>query len=293
MYLWVIIATLIAALFAMNTSIRPDIEQLYIEPQAQTVVTKLYVQHRAAMSYISKHSRSSGLDDLNYWPGELTADMLKNDLPYGFQQDSGLAKFTTWIYCLNRNNLEQTGAGALPSLCTSGLPTGEGGSAGEGDSGEGSGGETEDENTDLGNGSNCCNDPSAVVYVLTYGCVPSKWQDIRTGKPGARLLGSMKTTTGYTNGLGYAIDRDELSDDIYTADSAYTEEIDTNMGVYGQGGQFYTPIPNYISETSMGNRSFANVCGSLRQSNEEYDPQNPQDNMYSSCDYCLVYMSRF
>ena len=95
MYLWLIIATFIAALFAMNTSIRSDIKELYVEPQAQTVVTKLYVQHRAAMNYISKRDRNSTVTGLSYQPGELTADMLKAHLPYGFRQDSGFNKFTT------------------------------------------------------------------------------------------------------------------------------------------------------------------------------------------------------
>lgn len=120
MYLWLIIATFIAALFAMNTSIRSDIKELYVEPQAQTVVTKLYVQHRAAMNYISKRDRNSTVTGLSYKPGELTADMLKADLPYGFRQDSGFNKFTTWVYCLDKDKLENSGAAALPAVCTSG-----------------------------------------------------------------------------------------------------------------------------------------------------------------------------
>ena len=117
MYLWLIIATFIAALFAMNTSIRSDIKELYVEPQAQTVVTKLYVQHRAAMNYISKRDRNSTVTGLSYKPGELTADMLKADLPYGFRQDSGFNKFTTWVYCLDKDKLENSGAAALPAGC--------------------------------------------------------------------------------------------------------------------------------------------------------------------------------
>ena len=102
MYLWLILATFFAALFAMNTSIRSDIKELYVEPQAQTVVTKLYVQHRAAMNYISKRDRNSTVTGLSYKPGELRAeilmaDMLKADLPYGFRQDSGFNKFTSWV----------------------------------------------------------------------------------------------------------------------------------------------------------------------------------------------------
>jgi hypothetical protein len=135
-----------------------------------------------------------------------------------------------------------------------------------------------------------------VVYLVTYGCVPSKWRDVRSGKPDGILLGAMKTTTGFTHGMGYAIDRSELNTDIYDKNnSMYEEDIQTKMGVYGQGGQFYVPIPNYISDTSMGSDSFANVCGSSRKHNEDYDPDNPQSvtDLYSSCDYCLVYMSRF
>ena len=50
MYLWVIIATFLAALAAMGTSLRADIKQLYVEPQAENVVTKIYTQHRGMMT---------------------------------------------------------------------------------------------------------------------------------------------------------------------------------------------------------------------------------------------------
>ena len=295
MYLWVIIATFIAALFALNTSLRPDIKELYVEPQAQTIITKMYVQHRAAMNYLSKRNRNSTVLNLSYRPGELTADMLQANLPYGFQQDSGFTKFTSWVYCLDVNHLEEEGVLALPSSCTAGLPP----SDADGATDDGTTGDSDDGtglNPDLGDGSNCCSGLSTAVYLVTYGCVPSKWRDVRSGKPDAMLLGAMRTTTGFTHGLGYAIDRDELTDsEVYTDENQYTEVIHTPMGVYGQGGQFYLPIPSYISETSTGEKSFANVCGSLRRHNEDYDPANPQslDDMYSSCDYCLVYMCRF
>ena len=283
MYLWVIIATFVAALFALNVSIRSDIKQLYVEPQAQTVVTKLYVQHRAAMNYVSKRNRNSTATGMSYRPGEVTADMLVADLPYGFNQDSGFNRFTTWLYCLDKDKLEQSGSAALPTSCTAGVPpSGDGGADGSG-------------SADTGDGSNCCSGSSVAVYLVTYGCVPSKWRDVRSGKPDGMLLGAMKTTTGYTHGMGYVVERDEISENIYDNNSMYEENIETNMGVYGQGGQFYVPIPNYISDTSVGGTSFANVCGSLRKGNEDYDPDSPQslDDMYSSCDYCLVYLSRF
>ncbi len=298
MYLWVIIATFITALFALNISIRPDIRELYVEPQAQTVVTKLYVQHRAAMNYISNRNRNATAGTISYMQGELTAEDLENDLPYGFQQDSGVSKFTTWVYCLDKDNLESTGVAALPSSCTASLPSEESGSA-ESGSAE-SDGDDETENTDLGDGSSCCSGSSTVVYLVTYGCVPLKWRDTRSGKPSATLLNAMKTTTGYIHGMGYAIDRDELADELYQGSSSYgesmyTEDIETPMGVYGQGGLFYTPIPAYISDTNAGTDSFAVKCGSLREDSGDYDPyeMGNLDNWYSSCDYCLVYMSKF
>ena len=98
--------------FAMNISIRGDIKELYVEPQAQNVVTKLYVQHRAAMNYISKRNRNSTAPGLSYQPGELTADMLEADLPYGFQYDSGVSTYKTWVYCLDKDKLENSGAAA-------------------------------------------------------------------------------------------------------------------------------------------------------------------------------------
>ncbi len=279
MYLWLIIATFITTLFALNTSIRSDIKELYVEPQAQTVVTKLYVQHRAAMNYVTKRNRNSPAAGMSYQPGELTADMLKANLPYGFRQDSGFSKFTTWVYCLDKDKLENTGAAALPASCTSGLPPADGSNT----------------NPDMGTGGNCCAGPSTIVYLVTYGCIPVKWRDVRSGKPDGVLLGAMKTTTGFTHGMGYAVERGELGNNVYNQNNPYREEIETNMGVYGQGGQFYTPLPNYISDTSMGADSFANVCGSLRKHNQDYDPSNPQnlDKLYSSCDYCLVYVSKF
>ncbi len=280
MYLWVIIATFIAALFAMNVSLRSDIQQLYVEPQAQTVITKIYVQHKAAMQYISNRNRNSTVEGMSYRPGELTTDMMAADLPYGFNQDSGFSRFTTWVYCLDKDKLDQSGAAALPASCTAGLPA------------DGSDPDTGD--ADTGDGSNCCAGSDATVYLVTYGCVPAKWRDFRTGKPDAVLLRSMKTTTGYTDGFGYAVDRDELKA-LYSGNSVYEEGITTNMGVYGQGNRYYTPIPNYISDTPIGDRSFATVCGTQRQGNADYDPSNPQsvEDMYASCDYCLVYLSQF
>ena len=48
MYVWVLLATFIAMLYAFNLSTREDMRSLYTVPQAESVVAKIVTQHRAA-----------------------------------------------------------------------------------------------------------------------------------------------------------------------------------------------------------------------------------------------------
>ena len=52
MYLWVILATFIVALASFNLSVRPDMRQLYVEPQAEAAVTRIMLQHQGAAKYV-------------------------------------------------------------------------------------------------------------------------------------------------------------------------------------------------------------------------------------------------
>ena len=47
MYIWVILATFVVALFSYNLSVRSDSRDLYVTPQAQAVISKLLIQHEA------------------------------------------------------------------------------------------------------------------------------------------------------------------------------------------------------------------------------------------------------
>ena len=261
MYLWVIIATFITSLFALGTSLRSDIKELYVEPQAQNVVTKLFVQHKSAMQYLTTRDRAGKHLETRYQPGEITTDMMNADLPFGFKPEEGIAKFTSWIYCLDKDNLEKKGAEALPDSCSGAVPP----AGADPDAGVG----------------NCCSGTGVTVYLVTYGCVPAKWRDLRSGKPSSSLLNSMMSTTGYVDGMGYVIPKKEfgkVSDDL----------IDTDMGIFVHGYKKYTPIPNYIINTSTGGRSFASVCGNLKGSGG-----SAATGVQDSCDYCLVYMTAF
>ena len=284
MYLWVIIATFITAIAFMSTSLRPDMKHLFVEPQAQNVVTKIYTQHRAAMKYVHKNRRSGADGGIGFEAGEVTMDNLKGYAPYGFKKDSGTATFTTAIYCLDKNS---DGHSALPSDCQTG------------------GGDPA--NPTPPTVANCCAAKNRIVYLVTYGCVPYKWRDIKTGKPSAELLNAMKDTLGYVNGFGYVVNKEKDKPTtgggtIHDKDGHLVEvdydTLGTDYGIVGQGSRNYYSIPEYMSDFSLpgiaADRSFNHVCGSGRDLTPVGpDEEEGSDAYYKQCEYCLIYMSTF
>ncbi len=265
MYLWLIIATFVTAIYAVSQSFRSDIDKLYVEPQAQVVTTKLYVQHEAAKTYmmtnISNATDASGAP--TYKP---TFEMGKIDingagagslkslgyLPYGFEADSGGTNFDSLVYCLDKSD-----ATKVPDDCAMGTI-------------------------------DCCQADDARIYLVSFGCVPNKWKNMLTGKPLPKLLGAMKTTYGFLNGLGYVVDEDEVTFD------ASLKTITSSMGIWGQGDRYYIPIPQYITSTQIsgvGVESFSTVCGENRTVPNPSNPSGPP--IEYGCDYCLVYMTPF
>lgn len=266
MYLWVIIATFITAIAFMSTSLRPDMKHLFVEPQAQNVVTKIYTQHRAAMKYVHKN-RTSGADGgVGYIDGKVTMEQLAGYAPYGFNIDSGAAVFTTAIYCLDKNS---QGHGALPTDCP---------------------------------GDNCCAAKNKIVYLVTYGCVPYKWRDIYTGKPSASLLNAMKDTLGYVNGFGYVVDKDDKPTTTGGVDSDGNvidyDTLGTDYGIVGQGSRNYYSIPDGIAKVNhrvmSPSEGFMHMCGSGgKDAVIGEDEEDGSDAYYKQCKYCLIYMSTF
>lgn len=219
MYLWLIIATFIAALAAMGTSLRPDMKSLYVEPQAQNVITKIYTQHRAAMKFVqARIADDNGLP--TFQPGTISADDLRGYLPYGFRADSGTSHFTTNVYCLDKNS---QGHSAVPAECSTG---------------------PDPDNPIAPAVANCCAATGRIAYLVTFGQVPSKWQDIRTGKPSGVLLDAMKDTLGYINGFGYVVNKNR--DNPEMGDNNKFDTLHTNYGILGQGTHFYYSIPTFI-----------------------------------------------
>lgn len=240
MYLWVIIATFIAALAALGTSLRPDINHLYVEPQAQTIVTKIYTQHQGMVKYAYKNNSNGENNRASFTQGEWKPSDHKGYLPYGFKANSGVARFTSKIYCLDKDSPTRS---SLPSSCMD---------------------MSDPENPTESTTENCCAASGVSVYLVTFGRVPQKWKNVRTGKPSSALLNAMKDSLGYINGFGYVIDSASYQDN--EGGNKYNT-LGTEKGILGQGTRPYYSIPEYIINDS----DFQNVCGANN--------------------YCLIYMS--
>lgn len=105
MYIWVVLATFIVALAAFNLPIRPDMRNVYVSPQAEAVVTKLYLQHKAAEDFVAADAQTRG----TYVMGELLPDDLSIYLPMGFELSADADTPVTeqnisFLYCLDKNS---------------------------------------------------------------------------------------------------------------------------------------------------------------------------------------------
>ena len=101
MYIWVILATFIVAIASFNLSVRSDIRQIYVAPQAEATISKLALQHEAAEDYVRYQAKSNGA----YTAGEVDPASLSSYLPEGFTIDEGAAidegHNYSFVYCLD------------------------------------------------------------------------------------------------------------------------------------------------------------------------------------------------
>ena len=230
-----LLASFMVVLYAFNLSTREDMDELYNVPQAESLISKLIHQHVAAQKYIEDHLPPNNANTVaSYYPGQIDIDDLEYYLPYGFKRDD---EYTSLIYCLNREsaNLSQAIAG-----CSS-------------------------------TGVSCCSDPKAITYVVTFGCIPSRWRNLITGKPETDLLKAIEKFTYTGTDLGYSVAVDAS---LWGAE----ETIKSTMAIKGMAAS-YTSIPQYIISNELngvGSKSFSKVC---------VNNQN--------CPYCLIYMTPF
>lgn len=223
MYIWVVLATFIVALASFNLSVRSDMRNIYVAPQAEATLTKIYLQQKAAQTFVTDQAYQSG----SYTPGEVSLDDIKDFLPVGFQidEDNDITKQNfSYLYCVS----------------------------------------TDTEN--MANKAAQCSGDNYRPYLITYGCIPQRWKNVRDGKPRNDLISAIYNVFGVGGGhIGYTVPLEPVKSE--------QNKIGTSMGINARDVK-WDPIPQYIVSGDEGEHSFYNVCG---------------DN--KACDYCLAYIS--
>lgn len=99
MYIWVLLATFITALYAFNLHFREDVRSLRITPMAEAIVSKVVIQHEAVRKYANDKK-----DDIVTYTNQgnvISSGDLEAYLPYGFKVDD---EVKTAYYCLKEGN---------------------------------------------------------------------------------------------------------------------------------------------------------------------------------------------
>ena len=235
MYTWMLLATFIAILYAFNLSTREDMSTLYSVPQAESVVAKIVTQHQAAQSYIKDHMPpENGNTVVSYYPGQVDIDDLEYYLPYGFDKTE---EFITLIYCVDKDSTNLSSAVAGCS----------------------------------GGGASCCSNAKSITYLVTFGCIPSRWRNLISGKPDGNLLKAIENTVGLGTDFGYA-------DQADASQWGPEETVKSTMAIKGRE-VVYTSIPQYIISNELngvGSKSFNRMCVNN-----------------NNCPYCLIYMTPY
>lgn len=172
MYIWVVLATFMALLYAFNLSIRGDERRMAIEPLAEAEVARFAIHHRMGQQYIREHTpktdeNPAGVegDFITYDKGILNYNTdLADYKPFGFQvkpysasEDEG---YKTEIYC----SLEDDWGTEAPS----------------------------------------CSAEGVARFLVTYGPIPKRWLNRNSDTPNNDFLNALQNTFEIDNTIGYA-----------------------------------------------------------------------------------------
>ena len=239
MYIWVILATLILALYSFNLSYRSDIRKIEIEPLARSIISKILIKQQAGASYIQAHTPPyakiqspdgtiSPADSVTYSAGVLDQEQLSpasggSYLPYGFVDNENIV---TEIYCLSED-----GTSALE-----------------------------------------CSNEASTTYLVSFLVLPQKWLSIKTGLPSNDFLNAMKDMVGDSPEFGYPICKkyaegdsdDKKCDQLVIRGHSSTYQINYDENNEQTGAEVISfEIPQYISK----NGEFAETCNKTSNNN--------------------------
>ena len=100
MYIWVVLATFLAAIASYYLAPRNDMRELTVVPLAEAEIAKVVTQQKAARSYIGYHRSSAVSSRPTYIIGELTENELAPYFPYGHGMNDN---YVTLTYCVDEN----------------------------------------------------------------------------------------------------------------------------------------------------------------------------------------------
>lgn len=267
MYIWVILATFVVALFSYNLSVRSDSRDLYVTPQAQAVVSKLLIQHEAVTKYTKKqYTLAKKGQDGTMYLGTVTKEELNpKENPDTGKPEGGILSETVLqgfrpevgevskLYCIKSrdmhdptvfNRLELT---ADIKLC------------------HGSEGTTQinkDGSTKVDeNGNPIPNKNYARLYVVTTMPIPVRWrargaEGSTLEAPNEDLIKAIKKTSTQGVKMGYVVPagkyKDQVIDEKLYKDSAGNSLMVNNFEYFISGFQDkLVPIPNAISQNGL------------------------------------------
>ncbi len=234
MYIWVILATFMVALYSFNLAYRADIRSVEVEPIARALISKMIIKQQAAGRYMrgntppfasttDSQGNKISSDTVTYSAGILTSQQLRPSegvtfLPYGYKDDGTV---TTEIYCIDRNN---------PRNAKS------------------------------------CSDDQAVRYLVAYMPIPQRWLNVKTGLPNNDLNAAMKELIGYDSSFGYPTCKKYIEDTSTGTKKCEQLVIRSREGLYKTGyddddnsevtDEFMVEIPYYIAK----NGGFSQKC---------------------------------
>ncbi len=203
MYLWVILATFIVALYSYNLPVRSDLDRLYAETKASVVITKFRALHNGVKDYFNSQAPSkTGQTYVTYYPGdgvnisaestgtqdgtiiqaqELSADDIRKYLPVGYASSSssiedmatinGGGEIVSKVFCFENGDTTQQ--------CVS----------------------TENSHSCCSN--SCSEDTCTGIYVVSFSQMPSRWINKITLNPNADMKTAIAKVRGYGETFGY------------------------------------------------------------------------------------------
>lgn len=248
MYLWIVIATFIVALFSYNLSVHPDIDRSYAETRANTVAASFQIQHNSLVSYVKSvggHLKTEqftqGEDGIEIQPnayqsgayyadgkfssgqGVLDDEGIENFLPLGFKVDK---KMVSKIYCFQRfmapsEQVEvDTVTGSLPF--------------------------------DYSSSNNVpCSQENKVVLV-SWRPIPQKWVNRQDSSlPTPDMIHAIARSNGYSTTFGYTMKKDNSNDYYISGGDHKLYEAITNDNAKPNLSDMCEKIPCFVSVSQI------------------------------------------